>query len=102
MRKQKWVLFERLLIAPLRLLTALLFAFSTLSVPVSVTHAQDDLETALAEVQAATTITGTLDTDPLSGVDWSRMRAVVLADYRPGGSSGPYDMLQAARVPLSP
>ena len=58
MRKRRWVVFERFFIAPLRLLTALLFAFSTLSVPVTVTHAQDDLATALAEVQAATTITG--------------------------------------------
>ena len=30
------------------------------------------------------------------GVDWTRARSVVLVDYRPGGSSGAYDMLQAA------
>ncbi|MBN1889306.1 MAG: hypothetical protein JW850_15030 [Thermoflexales bacterium] len=32
-------------------------------------------------------------------VDWSRAHALVLADYRPGGSLGAYDMLQAAFAP---
>jgi len=41
-----------------------------------------------------------LDSADLVGVDWSNIRAVVLADYRPGGSSGPYDMLQAVGVQL--
>jgi len=39
--------------------------------------------------------TGTLVTPALSGVDWSKLHTVALADYRPGGSSGAYDMLQA-------
>jgi uncharacterized repeat protein (TIGR01451 family) len=38
-----------------------------------------------------------LDTAELSTVvDWDKVHTVVLADYRPGGSSGAYDMLQAA------
>ncbi len=32
----------------------------------------------------------------LSGVIWDRIHAVALLDYRPGGDSGPYDVLQAA------
>jgi uncharacterized repeat protein (TIGR01451 family) len=37
-----------------------------------------------------------LDTAELSSVDdWNKLHTVVLADYRPGGSSGAYDMLQA-------
>ena len=37
-----------------------------------------------------------LDTAELSSVvDWDKVHTVVLADYRPGGSSGAYDMLQA-------
>lgn len=31
-------------------------------------------------------------------VDWSKVHAVALVDYRPGGASGPYDMLQAANI----
>ncbi|MFZ6026186.1 MAG: hypothetical protein ACOYYS_00605 [Chloroflexota bacterium] len=38
-----------------------------------------------------------LDTPALSGVDWNNLRAIVLVDYRPDGSSA-YDMLQAVRV----
>jgi hypothetical protein len=44
------------------------------------------------------TTTFTLETTDLAGVDWDKLHAVVLADYRPAGSSGPYDMLQAARA----
>ncbi len=33
------------------------------------------------------------------GVDWSRLHSVVLVDYRPGGSSGIWDMVQAAFQP---
>jgi len=40
--------------------------------------------------------TFTLETAELSGVDWDKIHSVVLADYRPGGSLGAYDMLQAA------
>ena len=53
-----------------------------------------NLSTPLAH-GATTTIT--LETTDLTNVvDWSKVRAVALADYRPGGTSGPYDMLQAA------
>jgi hypothetical protein len=34
-------------------------------------------------------------TSDLSGVVWDNLRSVVMADYRPGGTSGAYDMLQA-------
>ncbi|MBC7237645.1 MAG: hypothetical protein H5T69_17530 [Chloroflexi bacterium] len=36
--------------------------------------------------------TGTLDVD-----DWAKVHVVALADYRPSGHAGPYDMLQAAQ-----
>jgi uncharacterized repeat protein (TIGR01451 family) len=43
------------------------------------------------------TMSFVLDTAELSSVvDWDQVHTVVLADYRPGGSSGAYDMLQAA------
>ncbi len=37
----------------------------------------------------------------LSGmtVDWNKLHSVVLVDYQPDGSSGPYDMIQAAFQP---
>jgi hypothetical protein len=41
-------------------------------------------------------MTLTLETADLSGVVWDNLHSVVMVDYRPGGSSGPYDMLQAA------
>ena len=40
--------------------------------------------------------TFTLETSELSGVDWDKLHFLALVDYRPGGSSGAYDMLQAA------
>jgi hypothetical protein len=33
------------------------------------------------------------------GADWNAVHSVVLVDYRPGGSSGPWDMVQAAFQP---
>ena len=42
------------------------------------------------------TTTFHLETEDLNNVDWSKLHAVALVDYRPGGSSGPYDTLQAA------
>ena len=33
---------------------------------------------------------------PLTGVNWDRLHSVVLADYRPDGAGGPFDMLQAS------
>ena len=43
----------------------------------------------------------TLDTPALGGVNWGGLRAIVLVDYRPAGSSGAYDMLQAASVSVT-
>ncbi len=37
-----------------------------------------------------------LDTNDLSPVDWAKVHVLALADYRPGGTTGAYDMLQAA------
>jgi len=48
------------------------------------------------ELVPSATMTLTLETPDLSGVDWSKLHIIALADYRPGGESGPYDMLQAA------
>jgi len=49
------------------------------------------------------TTTFTLETAELSNVvDWDKIHSIVLADYRPGGSSGAYDMLQAASVDSEP
>ncbi|MBN2149538.1 MAG: hypothetical protein JW726_19275 [Anaerolineales bacterium] len=39
-----------------------------------------------------------LDVPALSGVVWENLRAVVLVDYRPGGTSGAFDTLQAVLV----
>ena len=33
---------------------------------------------------------------PVHSADWSKLHSVVLVDYEPDGSTGPYDMLQAA------
>jgi hypothetical protein len=48
------------------------------------------------ELAPSGTMTLTLETPDLSGVDWSKLHVIALADYRPGGESGPYNMLQAA------
>jgi hypothetical protein len=37
-----------------------------------------------------------LETGALIVQDWNQVRVVALVDYRPGGNTGPYDMLQAA------
>lgn len=39
-----------------------------------------------------------LDTPVLAAVEWSKLHAVAFVDYRPGGATGAYDMLQAARA----
>jgi hypothetical protein len=44
----------------------------------------------------------TLDTGALSGVAWENLRAIVLVDYRPGGTSGAYDTLQALKLDSFP
>lgn len=42
------------------------------------------------------TTTFSLVTSDLVGVNWDKLHFLVLADYRPAGRSGSYDMLQAA------
>lgn len=51
------------------------------------------IQTPLADGETATF---SLTTPDLSGVNWDRLHAVALVDYRPGGSTGAYDMLQAS------
>jgi hypothetical protein len=46
-----------------------------------------------------TSATFVLETPELTGVDWDKLHAAALADYRPAGLIGPYDMLQAAAAP---
>lgn len=43
----------------------------------------------------------TFDLAMPTGIDPSKLRTVVLAEFRPGGSAGPFDMLQAVR-PVAP
>lgn len=38
--------------------------------------------------------------EPLSGVNWDNLRAVVLVDYCPFGTDGACDMLQAVSIPI--
>jgi hypothetical protein len=40
------------------------------------------------------------DPNWVDSMDWTKLHAVVLLEYRPGGNTGRYDMLQAAVVPL--
>jgi hypothetical protein len=42
------------------------------------------------------TATFVLQTADLADVDWNQLQCVAAVDYRPGGPSGAYDMLQAA------
>lgn len=37
-----------------------------------------------------------LETADLTGVNWDKLHFIALADYCPGGTFGPFDMLQAA------
>jgi hypothetical protein len=50
----------------------------------------------IANLEPGATASYVLETEDLQGVDWSKLHMVALADYRPGGTSGPYDVLQAA------
>ena len=50
----------------------------------------------IVSLAAGATASLSLQTPDLSGVDWNRLHYVAAVDYRPGGASGPYDMLQAA------
>jgi hypothetical protein len=60
------------------------FARAAVSVPVS------------ADLAPGAAADFALATPALSGVNWDKLHFVVLADYRPAGTSGAYDMLQAA------
>ncbi len=48
-----------------------------------------------ADLADGTSTTFSLATPVLSGVNWDNLHTIVLVDYRLGGSSGAYDMLQA-------
>jgi hypothetical protein len=54
------------------------------------------VSTAITSLAPGDTATFTLEVS-LPGANWSRLHSVVLADYRPAGATGPYDMLQAAQ-----
>jgi hypothetical protein len=59
-------------------------------------------ETAIPSLAKNATATYELQTADLpSGVNWNKLHFIALVDYRPGGSTGKYDMLQAA-VALPP
>lgn len=49
-----------------------------------------------APLAAGATESFVIATGSLSNVDWAKLHTAVVVDYRPGGSTGPYDMLQAA------
>ena len=67
--------------------------------PVSITdrYALTAVSTGVAAPLApGASATFSLETAGLTGVDWEQLHFLVLVDYRPGGASGAYDMLQAA------
>lgn len=51
-----------------------------------------DMPSSLAHGAA---MTFTLETSDLTGVNWDNLHSLALVDYRPGDSSGAFDMLQA-------
>lgn len=53
----------------------------------------------LASEATATTV---VVTEPLTGVVWEHLHTIVLVDYRPGGTTPAFDVLQAVSVPLKP
>ena len=50
----------------------------------------------IQSLAAGATAAYSLQTDPLSGVDWNKLAVAVMVDYLPNGFNHPYDMLQAA------
>lgn len=50
------------------------------------------------QLNPGATLTFTLDTSDLTGVNWNNLRLLAAADYLPTGYAGPFDMLQAARA----
>jgi hypothetical protein len=57
------------------------------------------VSTSISNLANNATGTFTFQTTDLSGVNWNNLHYIALAEYRPGGSSGAYDMLQAALAP---
>ncbi len=49
-----------------------------------------------SDVADGSSVEFSMETPDLSGVNWQNIHSVVMADYRPGGTLGAYDMLQAA------
>jgi hypothetical protein len=54
------------------------------------------VSTDISNLAPNATATYTLETSDLTGVNWDKLHFIVLVDYRPSGSVGAYDMLQAA------
>jgi hypothetical protein len=52
--------------------------------------------TITSPLASGATASFTLETADLTVIDWNKLHYIALADYRPAGLSGPYDMLQAA------
>jgi len=52
----------------------------------------------MASLNVQETATFALQTPDMNDVDWNQLHYVVAVDYRPGGASGAYDMLQAAQA----
>jgi len=50
----------------------------------------------ISNLAPSATATFNLETSDLAGVNWDNLHFIVLVDYRPSGSVGAYDMLQAA------
>ena len=62
-------------------------------------YVRDAVGSALgSQLAPGATMTFTLDTPDLSGVNWNNMRLLVAADYLPAGYVGAFDMLQAAHA----
>ena len=65
-------------------------------------YARTAVYRSISNLAPTASATYTLETSELSGVNWDKLHFVVLVDYRPAGSSGAYDMLQAATaLPLA-
>ena len=56
------------------------------------------VESSIASLAQGATGTYLLETPDLTGVDWEQLHFIVLVDYLPMGSTGAYDMLQAAEA----
>ena len=49
----------------------------------------------LSDLPDGDSATFAIDSADLIGVNWDELHGLILADYQPGGTSGPYDLLQA-------